>query len=178
VNISKLDAARRQLETAITLYFHEGDPVSIHTLTGAAYEVLQHLNRAKGGEPMIKDSLKDRVKPQFVRDISRKLNEAQNFFKHADKDPDEVLTAFTSGQTEYLLLDACWAYCRLTGERLPVLNVFEKWASVTFAKNAVMYDPKDDLQLPKKLGTLRRHEFFTQLLPVAYAVSVGRPPTP
>jgi hypothetical protein len=29
--VSKLDAAKRQLETAIRLYFSDGDPVSIHT---------------------------------------------------------------------------------------------------------------------------------------------------
>jgi hypothetical protein len=32
VRVTKLDAAKKQLETAIMLYFHDGDPVSIHTL--------------------------------------------------------------------------------------------------------------------------------------------------
>ena len=35
LHVTKLDAARRQLETAITLWFHDGDPVSIHTLAAA-----------------------------------------------------------------------------------------------------------------------------------------------
>jgi hypothetical protein len=30
LQVSKLDAARRQVETAIRLYFAEADPVSIH----------------------------------------------------------------------------------------------------------------------------------------------------
>ena len=30
--VTKLDAARRQLRTAIRLWFQEADPVSIHTL--------------------------------------------------------------------------------------------------------------------------------------------------
>jgi hypothetical protein len=42
--VTKLDAARRQLETAITLWFHEADPVSIHALTGAAHNLLCDLN--------------------------------------------------------------------------------------------------------------------------------------
>src|SRR5207245_10811773 len=32
ITVTKLDAARRQLRTAIRLWFEEGDPVSIHTL--------------------------------------------------------------------------------------------------------------------------------------------------
>ena len=35
ITVSKLDAAKRQLETVIRLYFFDGDPVSIHTLTSA-----------------------------------------------------------------------------------------------------------------------------------------------
>ena len=42
--VTKLDAARRQLETGITLWFHEMGPVSIHTLTGAAYKLLYDIN--------------------------------------------------------------------------------------------------------------------------------------
>jgi hypothetical protein len=37
--VTKLDAARRQLRTAIHLWFNDGDPVSIHALAFAAYEL-------------------------------------------------------------------------------------------------------------------------------------------
>jgi hypothetical protein len=37
ITVRKLAAVRTQLETAISLYFGGGDPVSIHTLTAAAY---------------------------------------------------------------------------------------------------------------------------------------------
>ena len=40
VTLSKLDVARRQLETAIRLYFYDGDFVSTHTLAAAACKVL------------------------------------------------------------------------------------------------------------------------------------------
>ena len=38
--IAKLDAAKRQLQTAIALFFDDGDPISIHTLACAAYDVI------------------------------------------------------------------------------------------------------------------------------------------
>jgi hypothetical protein len=41
LHISKLDAAKRQLEVAIRLYFAWGDPVAIHTLAAAAINLLK-----------------------------------------------------------------------------------------------------------------------------------------
>jgi hypothetical protein len=62
LHLSKLDAALRQLETAVTLYFHSSDPISIHTLTAAAYNVLQGIKRsprdtihAREGEHRLRD---------------------------------------------------------------------------------------------------------------------------
>ena len=51
MEVTEIDAARRQLETAVVLYFREEDPVSIHTLACAAYEILLSLNRASNGAP-------------------------------------------------------------------------------------------------------------------------------
>jgi hypothetical protein len=47
--VNKLEAARRQLETAITLYFAEDDEVSIATLAGAAYGLIRDINEKQTG---------------------------------------------------------------------------------------------------------------------------------
>jgi hypothetical protein len=153
VKISKLDAARRQLETAIILYFHEGDPISIHTLAGAAYEVLRGLNKARGGPPMIKDWVADYIKPEFVNEIRTALNASQNFLKHADRDADAVLE-YEPGQADFLLLDACWAYRRLAGEHLPLLGVFELRAAITWARRFVTYKGTETIavSLSRRVG--------------------------
>jgi hypothetical protein len=58
MQVSKLESSRRQLETVISMYFAEGDPVSMHALTAAAYNVLRNINTKIGGNPMlIKDQL-------------------------------------------------------------------------------------------------------------------------
>ena len=63
IKVSKLDAARRQLETAIKLYFVFGDPISIHTLSAAAYNVIRDLNTKKDGDPLLmKDELLNYIK--------------------------------------------------------------------------------------------------------------------
>jgi hypothetical protein len=125
--ISKLDAARRQLETAIRIYFHNGDPVSIHTLTAAGYNVVRDINDKRGGDPMLaKQQIMDRVKPEYQKMFRDKINEAENFFKHADNDPSASLK-FDPRQTEILIVDACSQYYKLTGEDLPLSVIFRAW---------------------------------------------------
>jgi hypothetical protein len=86
LHLPKLDVALRQLETAVTLYFQSSDPISIHTLTAAAYNVLQDIKKHRGaGFQMFKDA--DMVYPEKRREYVEMLNESENFFKHADRDP-------------------------------------------------------------------------------------------
>lgn len=126
LHISKLDAARRQLETAVRLYFSDADPVSIHTLTAAAHTILADINKAQGGTPLLKESILQFAKPGKTEELRRFLNSAANFFKHANHDPQGTY-AFTPSQTEMYLLDACLAYKALSGEIVPVLGAYQGW---------------------------------------------------
>lgn len=66
LKISKLDAAKRQLETVIRMYFNSGDPVSIHTLAAAGYNLIRDINSNRGGTSMIvKDCISEHVKPDI-----------------------------------------------------------------------------------------------------------------
>jgi hypothetical protein len=91
---------------------------------------------------MVKEWMSDYVKPEHLKAVHKKLNVPQNFFKHANEDPDAVLD-YDPSQVEVILLDACWAYRRRTGERLPLLRVFETWATLTFAREFVNYADAD-----------------------------------
>jgi len=125
--VSKLDAARRQLDCAIALYFGEGDSVSIHTLVAAAYEVLRDLSaRDKALRPMLKERSLDFVRAEHHKAVLRKLSEAENFFKHANRDPDKTLE-FSASQTESLLLDACDQHTHLTGTTTPAMQAMRLW---------------------------------------------------
>ena len=127
LQVSKLDAAKRQLEVAIRLYFYNGDPVAIHTLVGAAYNVIRDLNRRLGGKPMVvKEEMVERIKPEWRKEFRRQLNEAENFFKHADNDHDGFIE-FDPHFTEVLLFDAINSYFRITGEDPPLIKVFRTW---------------------------------------------------
>lgn len=48
IHITKLEAARRQLCTAIRMYFAEEDELAIHTVASAAYGIIRDLKEQRG----------------------------------------------------------------------------------------------------------------------------------
>jgi hypothetical protein len=128
MRVNKLAAARRQLETAITLYFAEGDEVSMATLAGAAYAVLRDINEHRDGEMMLKDLHRILPKDQ-ARKFKRYINSPENFLKHADRDPEEIFE-FKPEWTEVLLWEASRKYWEITSEKNRLLIIFVVWFTV------------------------------------------------
>jgi len=127
LRISKLDAARRQMETAVRLYFNEADPVSVHTLAAAAHQILADLSRARSGGPMLTELALDKVvRPEKRKEAAEILRAAANFLKHADRDPTAMCCLLPS-QSEFLLFDAVQQYRTLTNEMVPVLGAYWAW---------------------------------------------------
>jgi hypothetical protein len=95
LKVSKIDAARRQLDCAIELWFLEKDDVSIHTLAAASYQIIHDISqKRKIGRDLLYDT--DIIKDEYRADFVRLVKQPQNFFKHADKDPDP------DGQIEFM----------------------------------------------------------------------------
>ncbi|MDP1771626.1 MAG: hypothetical protein Q8L15_05025 [Methylobacter sp.] len=167
LTISKLDAAKRQLETVIRLYFAYGDPVAIHTLTSAAYNVIRDINKKRGGSPLIaKDGFLDYIKEGHEKEVRDLINAAENFFKHADRDYDSTID-FNPEQSEFLILEACGAYWKLTGEFPPLFRVYQSWF---IAHHQALFNfPEEQKRLialsASAVTTVSREQFFTQALP-------------
>lgn len=87
--ITKIDAAKRQLNTVIVLFFDEGEAVSIHTLSAAAYEILLAVGKEEVDFHTLAgaECVREEKKKEFL-DL---LHEAKNFFKHGKKDPKAFL---------------------------------------------------------------------------------------
>ena len=150
LTISKLDAARLQLDAAIEMYFVSDNPVALHTLTAAAYNILRDIAIKEGSEqPFIKTTFiceYPESKRKMLRDF---INGPENFFKHADRDPTGTIT-FDPELTEVLLLDAC-AYFRDKDEPKPrYYDIFKAWNGV----------PKEGLSEPQKLLVQAAREFL------------------
>lgn len=124
MQITKLDAARRQLRTAIRLWFADDDPVSIYALTYAAHEVLHTLHRAsEGKQGLVFDA------PALRSDQERVtlgVKRWGNFFKHARTDPNKRIT-FNPEVTELLILPAADALRRITKQWGAEEAAFNYW---------------------------------------------------
>ena len=85
-NICKRDAAARQLDVAIKLWFNEDDTVAIHTLACSAYQIVHDLcpeEELLYRSPIFKD--------EYRKEVIGRLKASYNFFKHADRDPNGVI---------------------------------------------------------------------------------------
>src|SRR3990167_8491125 len=101
--IKKIDAARRQLDTSIELWFFQKDAVSIHTLACSAYQILHDINQHRKGPELIFDNIA--IKDEFRLLAKSYLKKTYNFFKHAEKDPNPESTIdFNPSSTEGFII--------------------------------------------------------------------------
>src|SRR2546422_6130134 len=84
--ISKREAAARQLDQAIRLFFRRGDMLSVHTLAGAAFQLLADLGKVSGIVSRYRSEVL--IRPERMKEWVQALNSTQNFLKHADRDAD------------------------------------------------------------------------------------------
>ena len=164
IKISKLDAARRQLLTAIRLYFNHGDIVSTHTLAAAAFKITCNICDK---DPSLSDSLTDwveaLVKPENKKEFWKKYHETSNFFKHADHDPDSA-HEFYPEQTENILFHAVYQYRNLTGEWSPEIRLFSTWYMIRHPD--AFNTPPETINIGKDLFGYDRNKFWRELLPL------------
>jgi hypothetical protein len=127
--IDKLDVARRQLESAIVMFFDDGDVVSQHTLISAAHGVVYDLAQQRGVGGSIKDSplVSAESKASFIKAIHL----PQNFFKHAKTDAGTKL-AFRYQVSPFYLFDAIRLYVLLAGAATESMRVFFVWFQLRY----------------------------------------------
>jgi hypothetical protein len=119
MEITKFQAAEFQLITAIDLYFKDKDPVSVHTLVRSAHEIFNCLCEHSGLErSVVEQSAAEFVKPELKKDFFKKINEARNFFKHAENDPEATLS-WNPYLSTFFIWDATCLYRRLCPGEMP-----------------------------------------------------------
>jgi hypothetical protein len=115
-------AATGQLETAIELWFHDKDPVSIHTLAVAAEGMLTTIARDRDiklhGDAVAYLASKPKKFQDFMRN-------PQNFFKHGN--PKLKWELYPPEQGEIFLASAVGSYMQLFAEPRPLIVLFALW---------------------------------------------------
>ncbi len=161
--VEKFEAAEQQLITAIDLFFKGKSEVAVHTLARAAHEILDTLcaknNLTRG---IINEGIKD-INPNFHKIIFKKVNEAKNFFKHANKETDYIL--WNPDVSIHFIWDATSLYRRLKKENLPYeILIFSLWYRVQFHD---MFKDMLDEQISnakEELANISKLQFYQILL--------------
>ena len=158
MELTKFEAATRQLNTAIQLFFEQRDPVSVRTLVGAASRVfadlVEHRNPGKSWRGNIVASI-----PQLSpREVYRIIDKTQNFLKHADEDPEGV-ELFSEEENDGLLFVSCLE-CGEIGETSYEMQAFQIWYMAAYPESfgPANSPAADALNLLPKLHALGRVE--------------------
>lgn len=148
--VTKIDAARRQLITAIRLFFDGGDPVSVYSLASNAWEVIDVLCTSAGVESFSKQA---RENLPAGHTLKYYINEpCRNFFKHATQDPNpnsavELLDANVAA----IVFLAVEDYIRLRQGGPVEAQVFQAWFIAVAPDKVTEDDPvaQSTLELAK-----------------------------
>jgi len=160
LSITKMDAAKRQLHTAIRLWFAEDDPVSIHTLLSAAHELIHTMFRSAGLAGLFFDS---RSIPDEIRtEVSRAIKRPSEFFKHARSDVDKTLE-FTPALNGILMLYCVNGLWRL--KEYPSLEEVSIWTWLNIHHPGWFGIQKDALppNMHAVLAHLPKQKFLKQI---------------
>jgi hypothetical protein len=166
IEITKFEAARRQLDTAIELWFSDGDPVSTHALAYAAHEILHRLYRRRGLTDLMFDT--SIIKDEYRNEFCKRLKESGNWFKHADKEknPDEKWS-FAPETNEIFLLICCVAISRMDYPLNAQESAFVLWNRLhkprLFPDDRLDSIPADEL---RKLSHFNRDMFFDAFIAI------------
>jgi hypothetical protein len=126
IRVSKVEVARRQIELSIRLLFQNEDPIGIHSLAAAGFRILRDLGSVKT-DSEINQYLKHIIKPGMEGKFWQSFNRAANFFKHAERDPDDMLENVQEEVNDVLILFACLYYRDIGYEWTAEMLTFVAW---------------------------------------------------
>ena len=169
--ITKTDAAERQLNTAIRLFFENRDTLSSYALAVASREVtdgvierrrseLYQRELARVGDPLkvrlsYREELEIFIKPEFYKNVINLFNKWQNFLKHADKDPDAEIEPFTTKTLALVIIFAIKNYVLLAQHWTTEMAVFFAWFAV--AEPQLVKSAPEDEMTDKAIAEMRSY---------------------
>jgi len=152
---SKIEAARRQLGTALHLYLNDFDPVSVLCLAGGGCEVIEHYVSKAGGEPFISLTLETHPDLDAAK-LHRTQRRYWNAFKHAldlkgrERDDQKLLADFEDTQNDHMLFIGWYDYAQAVNKMPIEAQVHQAWYLALY---------------PEKLDPVFSKEQFESLFP-------------
>jgi hypothetical protein len=162
--ISKPDAASRQLDAAIRMIFADGDIVATHTLAAAAAQVTADLMKGKGKTSLVRSGAM--VREDCRKEVLRTMAAPENFFKHADRDPDKTIE-FNPETTQYVIFASLAEFQVLTGEVSKAGQLFQAWFLIThegmLLENETTKPMRDWVEVIRTGGEMEKSDFLEML---------------
>ena len=143
IMITKIDAAERQLNTAIRLFFENRDHLSSYALAVASREITDGVIKSRRSELYQRESarvdgplnfllsyqeyIEALIKPEFYKNTIKLFHKWQNFLKHADKDPDAEIEPIKTKPLALVIMFAINNYVLLTQHCTTEMSTFFAW---------------------------------------------------
>ena len=141
--ITKIQAAERQLDTAIRLFFENIDLLSAYTLAAASREItddlcekqkdeifqaeLLRLGDASEVRLSFREELKIIIKDEFYRDALALFKNRQNFLKHANNDPGDRIDDLPVDELSFVIMFGIRNFTLLEKRLTPAMSIFIHW---------------------------------------------------
>lgn len=126
MRLTKLDVAQREIIAAVRLLFGGGDPVAVCVLAASARGIATALCEKGRHKSYFDIALKHQPSASKV-ELHALANRQVNFFKHADKDPEAVLTDFKDIEADTLLFVATFDFAQVCKGQPIESQVFQAW---------------------------------------------------
>ncbi len=164
VQITKKEAASRQIDAAIQLLFAGGDIVAAHTLASAGLKTASKLIQLEQSEGVWDLSTQELSDPS-QKSYFELMRATQSIYDHMDVDPDSA-HEFTIPDTLALLASAVFDIAKLEGRLTTPQAVYQIWYA---ACNFDALDPSfEHLAVVKKvMGDQSKRT-------ISYQLAVGR----
>jgi hypothetical protein len=164
IKVTKIEAAQRQLDMALALWFVEGDPIPIHTLAFAAHEILHVICRRQGKQGLMFDN--PVIKPEHRKDFDKFIKTDANFFKHAKDDFDSARDFNTTMSLSFMATSVFIGLIPLGQQLTEIESDFVFWARLHrpnwFTNDISHYSFPPDVV--RDLASMRRKDFYKFLL--------------
>ncbi|MFR0656650.1 hypothetical protein SB719_19015, partial [Pantoea sp. SIMBA_079] len=121
-SISKTEAAARQLDTAIDLYFADADSLSVYTLAYASFRVLFDIYPHRQ-----QDDFATKINELLAAEGWKEMTKLANFLKHADRDPMAVFEGHHPDDGASVIGLATLLYRRIAGDFTLKMRAFDYW---------------------------------------------------
>ena len=160
ITVTKIEAVKRQLTTAIKLWFMEDDPVSIYALLSATHEIVHALYRKGGFSGLLFDS--KIIKDEYRSDFAKLIKKPTSFFKHAQKERGSTIE-FNPMTNEMLILVSIVGLGKFEGNYEHPQKVFLIWLALhrpDLTELGKLFVDQMPIDLIEKLRAMERSEFF------------------